>query len=163
MPAFFRSFAAIFRPPFNGLALIVVLYYAWAHIVYPHNDVMYGNLPDPDDYMYLSQVLDWLKGQSWFDNIQHRLDPPLGTPIHFSRFATDPDCAGVLFFQMLGLKPHGAAMITALIYPLILLGGCLAVLRRVDGVCSPGALGGSFGLCRDVLGRPAVRIHARTC
>jgi hypothetical protein len=137
MRHFFRSLGTIFRPPFQGLGLIVVLYFAWAHLVFPHNDILRGDLPDPDDYMYLAQVLDWLKGQGWYDNIQHRLDPPLGTPIHFSRFAQLPIAAGVLLFERLGLQPRGAAMITALIEPLILLGCCLTVLRRVAGFAVP--------------------------
>jgi len=90
MRNFFRSLATVFTPPFAGLGVFVVLYYAWAHLVYPHNDLLRGNFPDPDDYMYLNQTLDWIKGQAWFDNIQHRLNPPEGTPIHFSRFAQMP-------------------------------------------------------------------------
>ena len=131
MPNFFRSLATIFTPPFNGLALVVVLFYVWAEIVYPNNDIIRGNLPDPDDYMYLTQVMDWLNGQGWYDNVQHRLDPPSGVPIHFSRLAQLPMAAGMLFFKMLGLPLRGAATLTALIEPLVLLGLCLSVLRRV--------------------------------
>jgi hypothetical protein len=127
----FHSLARIFMPPFHGLALVVVLYIVWAQLVYPHNDILHGNLSDPDDYMYLAQVLDWVNGQGWYDNVQHRLDPPMGTPIHFSRLVQIPMAAGILFFEMLGLKAHGAAMVTALVWPLILLGICLSVLRQV--------------------------------
>ena len=137
MSKFFRSFATIFMPPFQGLALVVVLYYVWAHLVYPQNDIMRGNLPDPDDYMYLAQVLDWVKGQGWYDNVQHRLDPPAGVPIHFSRLAQIPLAAGVLFFKALGLPLRGAATLTALIEPLVLLGVCLAVVRRLTAYVVP--------------------------
>lgn len=137
MLRFFRSFAAIFKPPFDGLALVVVLYFAWAHMVYPHNDVMRGNLPDPDDYMYLTQVLDWLKGQGWYDNVQHRLNPPAGVPIHFSRLAQMPLAAGIWFFEKLGLPARGAATLTALIEPLVLLGGCLWFLRKASAFVVP--------------------------
>ncbi|MDR3424233.1 MAG: hypothetical protein P4M13_04020 [Alphaproteobacteria bacterium] len=130
MSRFFRSLTALFKPPFNGLGLVVVLYFAWAHLVYPHNDVLRGNLPDPDNYMYLTQTLDWLKGQGWYDHVQHRMNPPQGVVIHFSRFTQIPLAAGILFFEELGLPARGAAMLTALIEPLILLGVCLGVLRR---------------------------------
>jgi asparagine N-glycosylation enzyme membrane subunit Stt3 len=143
MPRFFCSLASLFMPPFKGLALLVVLYFAWAHMVYPHNDVMRGDLPDPDDYMYLAQVLDWLKGQGWYDNIQHRLDPPYGTPIHFSRFAQLPIATGVLLFESLGLTPRGAAMFAALIEPLILLGCCLSLLRRLAAFMIPARWAGA--------------------
>ena len=125
-----QSIAAIFQSPFDGLGLVVVLYFAWAHLVYPHNDVLRGNLPDPDDYMYLTQTLDWLKGQSWFDPIQHRMNPPQGVMLHFSRFTQMPIAVGILFFEKFGLPAQGAAMVTALIEPLLFLGLCLGVLRR---------------------------------
>ncbi|MDR3449475.1 MAG: hypothetical protein P4M15_06995 [Alphaproteobacteria bacterium] len=125
-----RQIAAIFHPPFDGLAFMVILYYAWAQMVFPHNDVVRGNFPDPDDYMYLDQVIDWLKGQNWYDNVQHRLDVPYGTPIHFSRFAQMPMAAGIWLFHKMGLAWRGAATVLAWIYPLFLLGGLLAVMRR---------------------------------
>ena len=124
-------------PPFQGLALVVVLFYVWAQLVYPHNDILRGNLPDPDDYMYLTQVMDWLKGQGWYDNVQHRMDAPAGVPIHFSRIAQIPLAAGILFFKALGLPMRGAATLTALIEPLVLLGLCLVVLRRVTARVVP--------------------------
>lgn len=124
-------------PPFHGLALVVVLFYVWAHLVYPHNDILRGNLPDADDYMYLTQVMDWLKGQGWYDNVQHRMDAPAGVPIHFSRLAQIPLAVGILFFKALGLPLRGAAILTALIEPVLLLGLCLSVLRWVTASVVP--------------------------
>ncbi|MGE3624413.1 MAG: hypothetical protein AB7H77_11160 [Bdellovibrionales bacterium] len=54
----FRSLAPVFRPPFDGLWLAVVLYYFWSYLVHPSSQMLRSNLPDPDDYMYLNQVLD---------------------------------------------------------------------------------------------------------
>jgi hypothetical protein len=127
----FRSLAAVFRPPFDGLGLVVVLYVAWAYLVCPHSPVLRGDLPDTDDYMYLNQVLDWMKGQGWYDNVQHRLNPPAAVPIHFSRLAQLPMAAIVGVFELLGLGPKGGATLMALLYPLILLGVLFAVLRWV--------------------------------
>jgi hypothetical protein len=124
-----HSLAPIFRPPFNGLWLVVLLYYAWCFVVYPHSPILRGDLPDTDDYMYLNQVLDWMKGQSWYDNVQHRLDPPNGVPIHFSRFAQLP-MAGIIFLlELLGLGPKGAGTLMAVFYPLALLGVFFIALR----------------------------------
>ncbi|HEU0118723.1 MAG TPA: hypothetical protein VFR09_08840 [Alphaproteobacteria bacterium] len=127
----FESLAPMFRPPFDGLGWLVVLYFAWCFLMYPHSQTLRGNLPDPDDYMYLTQVLDWLKGQGWYDNVQHRLNPPDGVPIHFSRLAQMPMALGILMFEQLHLGPRAAAMLTAMIYPLILFGGMLVALRRL--------------------------------
>ena len=67
-----RFFTAIFTPPFAALPLAVWIYFVWCFLVYPHSPVLQGNLPDSDDYMYLDQVLDWLRGQGWYDNVQSR-------------------------------------------------------------------------------------------
>jgi hypothetical protein len=137
MSRFFRSLASIFMPPFDGLAFVAILYIIWAHMIYPHNDIVRGNLPDPDDYMYLTQVLDWVTGQGWYDNIQHRLDPPAGVPIHFSRLAQLPMALGILIFKKLGLGWRGSALLVALIEPILLLACCFAVLRRLSAFVVP--------------------------
>ena len=43
-----------------------------------------------DDAMRLAGVRDLLAGQSWFDLTQHRLDPPQGSPMHWSRLIDAP-------------------------------------------------------------------------
>jgi len=40
---------------------------------------------DTDDFMRLVQVRDLLSGQGWSDLTQYRLNPPDGTPMHWSR------------------------------------------------------------------------------
>src|SRR5580698_5544272 len=90
-----RSTGDIFKPPFNGLWLAAVLYFFWTYLVFPHSPVLRGEFPDTDDYMYLNQILDWMKGQGWYDNVQHRLDPPDGVPIQFSRLVMLP-MAGII-------------------------------------------------------------------
>ena len=125
----FRSLADTFRPPFDGLWLAVTLYFAWTFMVYPNNPLMRGDLPDTDDYMYLTQILDWMNGQGWYDNIQHRLDPPNGVPIHFSRLAMLPMVAIIYVIEFLGLGAKGSATLMAVIYPVILLGVFFLTLR----------------------------------
>src|SRR5579862_7324440 len=124
-----RSLTAPFRPPFEGLWLVAVLYYAWCFFVYPHSQILRGDLPDTDDYMYLNQVLDWIRGQSWYDNVQHRLNPPDGVPIHFSRFAQLPMAGLIYVIERLGLGPKGAGTLMAVFYPLMLLGGFFLTMR----------------------------------
>jgi hypothetical protein len=110
----FRSIGDIFKPPFDGLWLVVTLYFAWTFLMFPNNPILRGDLPDTDDYMYLNQVLDWMKGQGWYDNIQHRLDPPAGVPIHFSRLAMLPMAGIIYVIEFLGLgSSRGMWIITA--------------------------------------------------
>ena len=46
--------------------------------------------PDTDDAMRLVQVRDLLAGQGWFDMVQHRLMPPEGASMHWSRLVDAP-------------------------------------------------------------------------
>lgn len=45
---------------------------------------------DPDDYMRLVQVGDLMDGAGWYDLHQHRLDPPTGVPMHWTRLPDLP-------------------------------------------------------------------------
>ncbi len=128
---FFSAFRPIFTPPFEGLWFVVLLYYVWCYMMYPDSDLKRGNLPDSDDYMYLVQIIDWLKGQAWYDNIQHRMNPPEGVPIHFSRLAQIPIALLMIPFQWLGLKPVGAGTLAALFEPIILLAFQFLSLRKL--------------------------------
>ena len=47
-------------------------------------------LPDTDDNMRFAQVRAWLAGQGWYDLRQHRMDPPAGVSIHWSRIVDLP-------------------------------------------------------------------------
>ncbi len=58
------------------------------------------NFRDPDDALRLVQVRDLLAGQSWFDLTQHRIHPPAGVPMHWSRLVDLP-----IALLLAGLKP----------------------------------------------------------
>jgi hypothetical protein len=64
-------------------ACIVLIYVAWPAIVSL-------SFRDQDDALRLVQVRDLLGGQSWFDLTQHRIFPPHGTSIHWSRLVDLP-------------------------------------------------------------------------
>jgi hypothetical protein len=82
-----------------------LVFLAWAIIasayLYTYASAMhYMALGDTDDNMRYLQVRDWLNGQSWWDLSQHRMNPPQGANIHWSRLVDLP-IAGL----MLGLRP----------------------------------------------------------
>jgi hypothetical protein len=54
---------------------------------------------DSDDLMRLQEVRDWLGGQSWFDVSQHRVDPPFGLSMHWSRLVDVPLAAIILLVR----------------------------------------------------------------
>ncbi len=73
-----------FCAPFKGLPILVWGYFVISFLAISNSAILHGSLPDTDDYLYLVKAMDLLQGQGWFDAIQHRMNPPEGTYIHFS-------------------------------------------------------------------------------
>ncbi|MFL5172279.1 MAG: hypothetical protein ACJ8CX_16725 [Microvirga sp.] len=98
-------------------------------------------LPDPDDAMRLVQVRDLLAGQGWFDLVQHRVNPPDGTPMHWSRLVDAPIAAMIVELRPL-LGPEAAERWAVLLWPLVpallLLPSAGLIGNRLAGV--PGAV-----------------------
>lgn len=88
---------------------------------------------DPDDAMRLVQVRDFLAGQSWFDVSQHRVSPPHGGPMHWSRLLDLP-IAGVIVMLRPLLGQAMAEIVACVTVPLITLAtlcfGLFAAVRR---------------------------------
>ena len=131
MSRFVQNLAAAFRPPFVGLGVVVWAYFVWCFLVHPQTPILRGVFVDPDDAMVLTHVLDWLRGQSWFDTVQHRLNPPNGTPIHFSRMTELPLAALIWPLKQVGLDWIAASTVAAAIWPLVLLALLLRTLRAL--------------------------------
>ncbi|RVT43653.1 hypothetical protein [Sphingobium algorifonticola] len=91
---------------------------------------------DPDDAMRYVQVRDFLAGQGWFDVSQHRVNPPVGGPMHWSRLVDLP-IAGVMLVLRPLLGAATADRVALVLVPLLLLGmlfGMLALaVRRLAG------------------------------
>lgn len=91
---------------------------------------------DPDDAMRLVQVRDWIGGQAFWDVSQHRVNPPIGGPMHWSRIVDMPIAALILLLRpLLGMAM--ADLVACAVVPLLLLGGLTAALfvatRRIAG------------------------------
>jgi hypothetical protein len=86
-------------------------------------------MEDPDDFMRMLQVRDWIGGQSWFDVSQYRLNVPEGASMHWSRYVDVPLRAVIeLFTPLIG---QNAAEITAMtVVPLAILGLILYAVYR---------------------------------
>ncbi|MET0269934.1 MAG: AcrB/AcrD/AcrF family protein [Sphingomonas sp.] len=119
------------------LAAVALIVTKWAAI-------RWLALGDTDDNLRLAQVNAWLSGQGWYDLRQHRLDPPGGANIHWSRLVDLP-IAGIV----LALKPFAgfvtaekAAVAFAPLLPLGLAMGAMALaVRRL--VAPPAFLAGA--------------------
>jgi hypothetical protein len=101
----------------GGLWLLLVLAYCAV------NAAAIGamRLPDADDYLRLQQVRDWLAGQAWFDVSQHRINPPHGGLLHWSRVVDLP-----LAFVIVVTRPFvgqaQAEMMAAVAVPMAVMG-----------------------------------------
>lgn len=104
-----------------------------------HGDFATLGFRDPDDAMRLAQVRDWIGGQAFHDVSQHRVNPPVGGPMHWSRIVDMP-IAAILLLARPWLGGPGAELLALTLVPLLLLGGLAAALfvaaRRLAG---PGA------------------------
>jgi hypothetical protein len=85
---------------------------------------------DPDDALRLVQLRDFLGGQSWFDTTQHRMNPPDGAPMHWSRLIELPLALLILLLRPLFGQPV-AEMIAGTAIPLLLLGWISYMLSRI--------------------------------
>ena len=99
---------------------------------------------DNDDQMRLLQVRDWLAGQGWFDLRQHRVLPPEGVSMHWSRYL-DLGIGAVLTAFSWVMPQTQAELATVIVWPAFL--ACLMVLvlthgthRLFGGAAAVGAL-----------------------
>ncbi len=83
---------------------------------------------DPDDALRLVEVRDWMAGQSWFDVSQHRINPPFGGEMHWWRLLDVPIAAFIALFRLI-LSPARAEHVALIVWPLLLYGLFLAMLR----------------------------------
>ncbi|PJG48240.1 hypothetical protein CAF53_08305 [Sphingobium sp. LB126] len=91
---------------------------------------------DPDDAMRLQQVRDWLDGQAFWDVSQHRVNPPAGGPMHWSRIVDMPIAALILLLRPF-LGTATAELAACALVPLLTLGGLTGTVflaaRRAGG------------------------------
>jgi hypothetical protein len=119
---------ALFMPPCKGAPILVWMCFILLLIANRTTPIWQGDLSDPDDYLYLVQAFDWLKGQGWFDLVQHRMNPPQGTFIHFSHLLS-AFYAGFIFLLQPFFGSLTAALITSIIIPPVYLALLLLSVR----------------------------------
>jgi hypothetical protein len=86
---------------------------------------------EPDNTMRLVQVRDLLGGQGWFDNVQHRLNPPEGVPSHWARWIDAAIAAPIALLTPL-VGSQTAQLVTAFVWPLGLLAVFMLLVARLS-------------------------------
>lgn len=99
-----------------------------------------GAMPDTDDFQRLSEVRAWLGGQGWYDLVNHRMDPPLGADMHWSRLVDVPIALLIKLFGVFA-DPLTAERLTVIVWPALLLVATVlvmvAICRRFDPAANP--------------------------
>ena len=117
------------------LAALAVTLIAGTGLVLQYNHVA-RTLGDPDDAMRLVLVRDLMAGRGWYDQLVTRLQPPLGTMMHWSRLV-DGVLAALIWTFRLALPPPAAETAVRLLWPLFLIFpavvAALAIARRLGG------------------------------
>ena len=117
------------------ILLVWVGFSAW-FIYNKWNDIRWFALGDTDDNMRIMQVRGLLHGQGWFDLRQHRMNPPFGANIHWSRLVDLPIAALILalrpFLGGPGAERWAVAIAPLLPYLLLLFSLGLTARRLID-------------------------------
>ena len=83
-----------------------------------------------DDAMRLVEVRDLIGGQGWLDLFQHRMDPPTGLSMHWSRLIDAPLAASILLLKpLLGMR--GAEAVTLYFWPALLFAIAIALIAAI--------------------------------
>jgi hypothetical protein len=96
------------------------------------NAIRWFALGDTDDNMRMMQVRALLEGQGWYDLRQHRMNPPFGADIHWSRLVDLP-IAGIKLLlapMMGGAAAEKVAVTVAPLLPLAVMMTALSVAVR---------------------------------
>src|SRR6185503_6098456 len=113
------NLAAAPRQPAEPAMLLLVVWLAVAATLLIHGFAALPEGVSTDDAMRLVEVRDWLAGQDWFDLTQHRLSPPTGVAMHWSRLIDLPLAALILAGDGL-FGRVGAERLALAVWPLLL-------------------------------------------
>lgn len=96
---------------------VLVLLYLLIQIPAARDLLILGTGLTPDDAMRLVEVRDLLSGQAWYDLFQHRVLPPDGLSMHWSRYIDAPMAAIMAVLEpVMGLDMAGRVL--AILWPL---------------------------------------------
>jgi hypothetical protein len=89
-----------------------------------------------DDVLRLMSVRDLIAGQSWFDMNQYRINPPVGLPVHWSRYI-DAGIASIIYPLSLVVPMQTAEHIGVTVWSTLVIVLCVLLVgfgtRRIFG------------------------------
>jgi len=135
--------AALIERRWRLLVLLVWLGFCAWFIYSKWADIRFFGLGDTDDNMRMMQVRGLLHGQGWFDLRQHRMNPPFGANIHWSRLVDLPIAGLILFLRPLigsaAAERWAVGLAPLLPFLLLLFSLALTARRLIDRRAYPAA------------------------
>jgi hypothetical protein len=115
-------------------------------LTYKWGQVRWLALGDTDDNLRFAEVKAWLHGQAWFDLRQHKLAPPEGLNVHWSRIVDLPIAALMLLLEPI-FGMFTADRIATAVAPMLALGPALwATILAVRRLVHPRAYPIAFAI-----------------
>lgn len=99
-------------------------------IIRSRDEIAAMALGDQDDVLRLLQVRALLEGQGWYDLVMHRIDPPAGVAMHWSRLVDLPIALCIAALTPL-VGAHNAEIATVVIVPMLTLLAALLLTGRI--------------------------------
>lgn len=96
-----------------GVACLVALALQWPQA---RDILLTGRFNDTDDAMRVVMVRDLMAGQAWHDLVQHRVMPPAGLAMHWSRLIDLPIATLITAFSLV-VEPVLAERLARIIMP----------------------------------------------
>lgn len=119
-----------------AFGFLISLGLSWPHLMEVWRT---GTFFDTDDAMRMVEVRAWLAGQGWFDLTVHRLDPPQGVFMHWSRVVDLPLAALIRLFAVIEPMTE-AERLARLVFPLALQAALIAAtIFTGRALAGPGA------------------------
>ena len=133
----------VFASTFDNPVILWLLVAVGMFVLYPLGDlravVSLRTLPDTDDAMRLVEVRDLMAGQPWFDMVQHRLMPPAGIGMHWSRYVDAPIAALIALATPLFGRALAEGLVAALWPPALFAIYLLLLYRAISSRFGPRA------------------------
>lgn len=133
LPEYVMSKRAAAEPPLWFVVVIFWLAFAVAVVASGVIDPHLFESQDPDSFLRLVQVRDLIGGQGWFDLVQHRMDPPGGALLHWSRLIDAPIAGLILIGNLFGDGERFALVAWPLLVLLGMMGSAAGIATAIAG------------------------------
>ncbi len=125
--------ASASEPSLPAIVLIFWAAFAVAILAARILNPVFFEAQDPDSFLRIVEVRDLVAGQGWFDLVQHRMDPPAGALLQWSRLIDAPLAFLVIVGRSVGLGENLALVFWPVLMLLGLMGAAAATASALAG------------------------------